>query len=257
MTDHISSIRFTIEERILLHLLDYINCHLKIEVPPSITQEGISQTIHVHRKHLPRSLKKLIEKNLIEEKTAHITGKKQRMKTYYLTLNGKSKAYELRDSIININIYIKDKKGCLKKILIKDVQNFVKELNSYAEILSYLSLDGVIDLQKIEDKDIKEQKIPNKFKIYKKALEQAWKDGKITVSERDILLNLRKSLKISEKEHILIEKQILEKIKNNASIEALKVYKVALEQALSDNKISDDEKAILEKIKKEFNIKDN
>ena len=256
MNNHISSIRFTIEERILLHLLDYINCQLKIEAPPSITQEGISQTIHIHRKHLPRSLKKLIGKNFIEEKISHITGKKQRMKTYHLTINGKLKAYEIKDFIENINVYMKDKKGCLKEISVKDVKKLSNKFNSYAEILSCITIDGVVDLSKIENKNIEKSQLPDKFRIYKKALEQAWKDGKITVSERDILLNLRKSLNISAKEHVLLEKQVIEKLEKNTSFEALKVYKVALEQALADNKISAVEKAILEKIKKEFNIKE-
>ena len=68
MNESSSSLRFTVEERILLHLLDYIYYRSKIEVPKFITQEGISLTIRVHRKHLPRSLKSLIEKNLILEK---------------------------------------------------------------------------------------------------------------------------------------------------------------------------------------------
>ena len=101
------------------------------------------------------------------------------------------------------------------------------------------------------------KEISDRLKIYKKALEQAWDDGKITKSEHDLLLNLRNSLNISEKEHLKIEKQILKNPNHKSSSEALKIYKIALEQALADNKISADEKAILDKIKEEFSIKDS
>ena len=50
---------FTIEEKILLHLLDFLKYRNEIVVPQSITQLGISSAVGVNRKHIPRSLKSL------------------------------------------------------------------------------------------------------------------------------------------------------------------------------------------------------
>ena len=256
MNNQSDAIRFTVEERVLLHLLDYIYYRLKIEVPKSITQEGISQSIRIKRKHLPRSLKSMKEKNLIQEKIAHVIGKKQRMKTYHLTNNGEAKAHELRDCITNLTINVRDSKDRLKITTIKDIENIVKGLNSLAEIISCIGKDGVIDLRNTVINQTEQEIHFDRLKIYKRALEQAWKDGKMTISERDILLNLRNSLNISKKEHIHIQEQILENIKKINTSEAVEVYNIALEQALADNRISEDERAILERIKRHFNIKD-
>jgi len=255
MIKEVCKLRFTVEERILLHLLDFTHYRSKIEVPKSITQEGICNNILIQRKHLPRSLKKMEEKNLIEIKTTHVKGKKQRIKTYYLTNRGELKAFDLRESIINFKIIVCDKKGFLIETTIKDVGKIAGGFNSLAKIVSCINSEGIVDLKKIEKNEKKE--ISDRLKIYKKALEQAWDDGKITKSEHDLLLNLRNSLNISEKEHLKIEKQILKNPNHKSSSEALKIYKIALEQALADNKISADEKAILDKIKEEFSIKDS
>ncbi len=257
MPDQPGVIRFTIEERILLHLLEYTTHRQKIEVPPSITQEGISTTIRIHRKHLPRSLKSMLEKNLITENTAHVQGQPQRMKTYHLTLNGEAKAQELKDSITNLTIHLRDTQGNLKETTIKDIQTIVKGLHSLAELLSCITEEGIIDLTQTTQPPQKEQQKDDRITIYQKALEQAWKDGKMTRSERDLLLNLRKSLNITEKQHLQYEEEILKDIKATVSSEVMEVYKIALKQALEDNRISPDERAILEKIRKHFNIKNS
>ena len=256
MPDPSGAIRFTIEERILLHLLEYTTHRQKIEVPPSVTQEGISTTIRIHRKHLPRSLKSMQEKNLITEKTAHVQGKPQRMKTYHLTLNGEAKAQELKDNITNLTIHLRDTQGNLKETTIKDIQNIAKGLHSLAELLSCITEEGIIDLTQTIQPPQKGKQKDDRMTIYKKALEQAWKDGKMTRSERDLLINLRQSLHISEKQHLQLEEEILKTIKATVSSEAMEVYKIALQQALEDNRISPDERAILEKIRKHFHIKD-
>lgn len=253
------NIRFTVEERILMHLLDFTLYRNKIEVPLAITQQGISQCIMVEIKHLPRSLKAMNEKNLIIEQTTHVKGKPQRMKTYYLTIRGEAKASRLKENILNLTIRIKDENGHIKDKTISEVEKLVKGLFSIAEVLSFVQYEDIFDLQqprKIEEKN-KEHTSIAKIKVYKKALIQAWKDGKMTSDERDLLRNLRASLNISEKKHSQLEEVILKNAAATSDIRALDVYKVALKQALADNKISEDERAILEKIKKNFNIIDS
>jgi hypothetical protein len=243
----------------MLHLLDFILYKDKIEVPIAITQQGISQCIMVERKHIPRSLKAMNEKNLLVERTTHVKEKPQRMKTYYLTLNGEAKARKLKENIMNLTIRIKNDSGNIEEKTISEVEKLVKGLYSLAEMLSYVIYEDVFDLQqprKIEEK-AKDQTSIERIKIYKNALIQAWKDGKMTSDERDLLRNLRSSLNISEKKHVQLEEEILKNAAATSDIRALEIYKVALKQALSDNRISEDERAILEKIKKNFNIADS
>jgi tellurite resistance protein len=75
--------------------------------------------------------------------------------------------------------------------------------------------------------------------------------------ERDILHILRDCLNVSNKEHLALEEEILDNAEKSADGQAKEVYQVALAQALEDGKITEDERAILEKIKKRFKIKDD
>jgi tellurite resistance protein len=251
-------LRFTVEERILLHLLNFTSFRDKIEVPQAITQQGISQCIRVKRKHLPRSLKSMIEKTLLMERTTHVKDKTQRMKTYYLTMNGEAKANELKEGIMDLTIRIKDKDGQIKEKTISEVEKLVEGLYNLAEVLSDIISEGIFHLQEPQEEkeEDKEQTTISKIKVYRKALVQAWKDGKMTSDERELLRNLRVSLGISEQNHVKLEEEILKNAVNTSDAEAVEVYKVALKQALADNKITPDERAILEKIKKNFHIKD-
>ena len=61
---------------------------------------------------------------------------------------------------------------------------------------------------------------------------------------------------MTEKEHLVLEEEILRNVEGSGDRQAIEVYKVAMEQALEDGKITEDERAILEKIKKRFNIKE-
>ncbi|MHA2431331.1 MAG: hypothetical protein ACXACC_09940 [Promethearchaeota archaeon] len=251
-------LHFTVEERILLHLLHYTNHRDKIEVPQAITQQGISQCIRIQRKHLPRSLKSMIEKNLLMERTTHVKDKSQRMKTYYLTINGELKASELKNGIMDLTIKIKEKNGKINVKTIREVEKLVDGVDSIARVISDIISDGIFSLQdsqKIKKRSHEEMTL-NNIEVYRKALVQAWKDGKMTSDERELLRNLRLNLGISDKDHVKLEEDILKNATIKSDTKAVEVYKIALKQALADNKISADERAILEKIKKNFNIKD-
>jgi len=49
------------------------------------------------------------------------------------------------------------------------------------------------------------------LETYRKALEQAWKDGHVTADERAMLESLRKSVGITLEEHMKIEEEVLRK----------------------------------------------
>jgi len=248
--------RFTIEDRVLLHLLDFVKWRDEIEVPSKITQQGISRGVGIKKKHVPRSLRAMIEKDLISERTTHVTGKTQRMKTYFLTLKGEEKARRLRSHVKDIKIRVSDGTTDIKEMAIKDLGDLLKESYSLAEVLSHISSDGIFNIEKVKEMREEEKKELKRddLEIYKQALAQVWKDGRMTSDERDILHILRDCLNVSEKEHLTLEEEILEGVERSSDKHAREVYKVALEQALEDGKITKDERAILEKIKKRFNI---
>ncbi|UCF08988.1 MAG: hypothetical protein JSW28_04695, partial [Thermoplasmata archaeon] len=179
-------VRFTIEDRILLHLLDFVKLRDEIQVPPNITQQGISQGVHIKKKHVPRSLKAMKENGLLSERTAHVTGKSQRMKTYFLTMEGEEKARRLRHHIKGIVIKVKDGTRDIKEVEIKDLGTLLEGSLSLAEVVSYISPDGVFDVEKVrgeKEEETQEMKRDD-IAVYKKALSQAWKDGRVSTDEK-------------------------------------------------------------------------
>jgi hypothetical protein len=250
--------RFTIEDRILLHLLDFTKWRDKIDIPLNVTQEGISRGVGVKKKHVPRSLRKMIEKDLLLERTTHVISKPQRMKTYHLTFKGEERARRLRNHVKSITIKVMGGSHNVKEMAIADLGDMLKDSFSLAEVLTHISDDGVLDMEDMKKigEDMKGDAGQDNLEIYKQALVQVWKDGRMSSDEREILRILRDSLNVSEKDHLRLEEEILENAEKDSDGKVMAVYKVALEQALEDGKITDDERAILEKIKEQFKIAD-
>ena len=79
----------TTEERTLLHLFDNILPEGNWEAPNTITQAGISAAVHVQRKHVPRTLKKLEKNSDLTTGQRHVPGARQKRRVYGLTPSGR------------------------------------------------------------------------------------------------------------------------------------------------------------------------
>jgi hypothetical protein len=260
VNDTNGSIHLTIEERVLVHLLDFISLRKEVVVPPKVTQEGISRAVGTERKHIPRSLKALMEKGLASEKITHVVGKSQRMKTYFLTEKGIGVAKVLRDHVKGISVKVMDGDKAPREMTIMEAYDLAGDSVTLAEVISHVSPEGTLDIKKTRIPHVEEKKDENthsvEIEIFKEALSQAWKDGNLTRNEKEILRNLRKRLNITDKERMQIEEEVLREIRLGAQNQIVEVYRVVLEQALADGKINEYERAILEKIKERFNIED-
>ncbi|MEC7704340.1 MAG: hypothetical protein VX906_03755, partial [Candidatus Thermoplasmatota archaeon] len=91
----------TVEQRVLVHLWDTPLGDNPWEGRSELTQAGVSQAVGIARKHLPRTLKKLRDKNHIHEETRHVPGANQRCRVYNLSPSGREAAGELVSEIHN------------------------------------------------------------------------------------------------------------------------------------------------------------
>jgi len=100
-------------ERILLHLYEKSRAtSIAARVMPnSLSQEGISLATAIARKHIPRNLKSLMEKDLIVEDKAHIKGTAQRRKVYLPTQKGKEEAQAINEKVLSGNVLLRTKDG--------------------------------------------------------------------------------------------------------------------------------------------------
>ena len=91
----------TTEQRSLLHLLNQRLPSGGWEAPAVLTQAGISAAVHVQRKHIPRTLKRMEKNGLLNVEQRHIPGGKQRKRVYTLTDTGTQRAEELREQFLH------------------------------------------------------------------------------------------------------------------------------------------------------------
>jgi len=249
----------TVSERILLHLLDFIDQDNEIQASIETTQQGISQCICIQRKHIPRALKKLREQGLIIEKKCHISGKKQMLRSYHLTEQGRLSAIRCKNDVIDkeIPVFVKGEKSLFT---VGETYELFDRKYSVACILSQVTAKSFFDENDMSIGSSHEKKRLHQLnaeEIYKKALAEAWKDGVLTMDERNILRKLRETLQISDQVHYRIQRAILHSKQIDSGQLYRQIYDLVLTEVLKDNRISKDEEAILERLKKHFNISDD
>ena len=89
----------TVEEAILLHLLDNSRYSPEDTAPMDLAQAGISRALGVRRSHISMSLDVAKSKDNVEEHLARVKGESRRRKCYYLTIQGKESAPNLKVNI--------------------------------------------------------------------------------------------------------------------------------------------------------------
>ncbi len=246
----------TSKDRILLYLSEFSDMADRYELPPDLIQESIAFSTGIQRKHLSQYLRDLIKEELVVERKAHIHGVKQRMNGYYLTSCGFTKAISLRNKVstIAVPILIDEDVREMKVEAIDDLTSahitlcdIVREAISNKE-LRMTDLESV-ETRKREDIETKEQDTD----IYKRALQTAWRDGRVTATERFLVEELRKHLNITDEQHRTLEDQIIRRLAQD-HMEFRRIYRKVLEVSLADKVISGPEVAILEELRRVMRI---
>ncbi len=113
--------RLTAPEKVIIHL--YISL---APLPPdetftaAHTQEGISQGTGITRNHVPRTIRVLREKKMLEEARKYVAGYNRQLKVYRLTPAGQSAASDLVSHLKNETITVKSR-GKIEEVAVEDV----------------------------------------------------------------------------------------------------------------------------------------
>ena len=83
-----------VQERILLHLRDYVDYKSSVEVPFALSQMGIANAVAIARSNVPRAIASLKDSGLLVERQAHVSGVARKRKAYFLTDGGITTAEE-------------------------------------------------------------------------------------------------------------------------------------------------------------------
>lgn len=252
--EEISSV--TSKDRILLYLSDYTHVADRYELPSGLTQESIANGTGIQRKHLPQYLKDLIVTGLVVQRKAHVKGMKQRMNGYYLSALGFSKADEMRQSLSGVVVPVKFPNQVVEMPLNK-IDEATSVHITFCDIVTAAVVNGSLDMESLEGIEVRRiadlTASDEATEAYRKALSTAWRDGKVTATERYLIDQLRETLKISEEEHRSLECEILRKLAED-HMEFRRIYRQVLEIALADGQIEGAEKEILNTLRRMLRV---
>lgn len=248
-------ISLTVDERVILHLMDFIPNEEDFEAPEGATQAGIARGVGIERKHVPRAVKKLITDEIIETRVSHVKGGKQRKKVYFLTFEGKALARRIWENLSKKRIVLRDENGHDTETTFSELCFTYQVNKTPVQILLEIEEGNVYNPHKTKhsdtyvDKRGKKKTQPSDAKdIYIKALKVAWEDSVLTKEEAALLRGLRDSLGISEQEHMDLQEDIIGLEEKKRRLNKSEIFKRILEVAMKDGKITDDEQDILDEL---------
>ena len=238
----------TTEERTMLHLLNQQLPSGGWEAPASLTQAGISAAVHVQRKHIPRTLKRMEKNGLLSVAPRHIPGGKQRKRVYTLTESGREMANSLAERVLTDQV---NEGGSTKTLA--DVWNRNEPL---LELLS--RVDEALTLQEAplvspvsNPHGMASMDAQNGEALVRRMYARAWEDGKITRDEQSLLNEVVEFLGMHPERVRRLSNEARKSLKIPPPEE---VYFDMILQALDDGEILQDEIDLLDTFRVHFGI---
>jgi uncharacterized tellurite resistance protein B-like protein len=238
----------TTEERTLLHLMFHQLPEGVWEAPAELTQAGISAAVHVQRKHVPRTLKRLEQQAAIDNTSRHVPGARQRRRVYSLTTQGRERAQSLHSKIGKTPVKTDGKTVLLESFFKSSVspletlahidENLVHHQSPVLSPVSHPEGAASLDAQAGEA-------------LVRRMFARAWEDGRITKDEQ-LLLN-------EVVDFLGMHPDRVRRLSNEARREINvpppeEIYLDMLRQALVDGTIHTEEEALLKTVQIAFDI---
>ena len=246
----------TTEERILLYLSDFRGMEERFELPEALTQRAIAFAAGTQRKHLSRYLDDLVKEGMLEQRKAHVEGQRQRMLAYYLAPRGWGRAMEIKQQLSTLHVPIRVG-GEIKEMTLEEIDKATSVRLTFSDIVREALHTDMLDLavlEKIDDRrreDMDER--VKKLEAYTRALMTAWKDGRVTATERLLLDQLREHLGVSHEEHERMEAEAISR-SEDAVEDRLELYKVVASEAWEHGAVTPRERELMEALRKALQI---
>ncbi len=246
----------TSKDRILLYLIDFQNMEDRYELPADLTQQSVAYGTGIQRKHLSQYLDDLMEESLIVERKAHVQGMKQRMNGYYLTPSGFARASTLKSRMADVIVPVR-MNGKLRDMMVKDIDDATSVHVTFCDIVREAIHGNGLEMEVLETVETRKREALEEKEqdsdIFRRALQTAWRDGRVTATERFLVEELRKHLNITEEQQRILESEIIKKLAQD-HMEFRRIYRTVLEVALADRVIAGPEESILEQLRRVMRI---
>ena len=238
----------TTEQRMLIHLYDNILPSNQWEAPVALTQAGISAAVHVQRKHVPRTLKRLEKANEIEFTNRHVPGGRQRRKVYSLTTQGKIRGKSVVEKVLSTIIEFDGEATAIADIS-KNNRRILEILSHIDSNLRYHDEPVITSIAKPSGKASLDAQTSEE--LMKRMFARAWEDGKITNDEHQLITEVVDFLGM----HPERVRRLSEEARTAIDIPPPEeIYLEMLRQALVDEQIIEEENALLDTFRVAYGI---
>ena len=135
-----------VQERILLHLRDYIDHADKVEVPFALSQMGIANAVAIARSNVPRAIAGMREQGHLIERQAHVTGVSRKRKAYFLTEEGAIIANDIWAKVSIQQVRLIHPDGRSETLELAQALESTDLPMRHVDFLRYLDDTGTVDL---------------------------------------------------------------------------------------------------------------
>jgi len=244
------------ENRILVYLCDFRNMEERYVLPQALTQKAIAFAAGVQRKHLSRYLDEMVRDGYLVEVKAHIEGEKQRMLAYYLAPRGWERAVAIKGRLAQVRVPIKIA-GVVKEMTLEEIDRATSVHLTFSDIVREAMDVDELDLAVLETIDERRKRAMDervkRLEEYARAVMTAWKDGRVTATERLLVEQLAQHLGVSHEEKTRIESQVMEDVlSTNRGI-----YRAVAAEALDHGSVPNPERELLEVLRKKLGLSAN
>jgi DNA-binding MarR family transcriptional regulator len=138
-----------VQERILLHLLDYSDFKDSIEVPFALSQMGIANAVAIARSNVPRAIAGLKDQGILVERQAHVKGVSRKRKAYFLTDSGVSLAAETWQRLTEVPVRCVFEGESPKDTTLGGVKSVLPFPMRPVDVIRYMDDNHTLDLRSL------------------------------------------------------------------------------------------------------------
>ena len=134
-----------VQERILLHLLDYSDFKNSVEVPFALSQMGIANAVAIARSNVPRAIAGLKDQGLLIERQAHVTGVSRKRKAYFLTDPGMNVSEDTWERLRHFQLRSIMDDGAIINSTLGEINDHLEFSMRPVDIIRYMDDNCVLD----------------------------------------------------------------------------------------------------------------
>jgi tetratricopeptide (TPR) repeat protein len=138
-----------VQERILLHLLDYSDFKDSIEVPFALSQMGIANAVAIARSNVPRAIAGLKDQGILVERQAHVKGVSRKRKAYFLTDSGVGLASETWERLAELPIRCLFEEKPAEETTLSGAKSVLPFQMRPVDIIRYMDDSHTLDLRRL------------------------------------------------------------------------------------------------------------